>query len=788
MLASLASAPLPAAPPATAIALTVTGMKCAGCAAAVERRLGQCAGVRAASVNFLMGRARVAIDPALLSDTAERDSAAIAATLVEAVRAAGFEASVLHAGEGPSIATGTTPERQPRDMLAAATLILLAAIGHLGPMGILPLPWLSDMHAHWAIATVALLWLGRSILWEGARSLWYGAPSMNTLVGLGAVAAYGASTVALFVPALQWHCFFEEPVMLLGFVLLGRGIERRARDRASRSLHQLMSLQPTTARLLVGDLPVDTPIEAVQVGDRVLVYPGEKIPLDGTIAVGCSTVDESAVTGESLPVAKQVASRVSGGTLNLTGQIEVEVMLPAAQSAVARIAALVEEALARKAPIQQVADRVAGVFAYGVMALALGTFLVWWLGTRSELPFALNLAVSVLVVACPCALGLATPTAIAVGIGLGAERGILLEGGSSLETVDRLHAVVFDKTGTLTEGRPIVTDILPGESVSETDVLRWAACAELGTNHVLGEAIVSKARANGLELDGSGERQASLGAGVTSQVRDRRVLVGNCDWMAAHDVDLDATWQERVEALAIAGKTPLLVAISVDPHANSYRLLGAIAVRDPLRSQAPQVVAALQQMGLEVWMLTGDRADTALAIAAQAGIAPDRVLAEVKPEGKAAAIRRLQDRGYRVAMVGDGTNDAPALACADVGIAMGGGTEVAVETANIVLMRNTIDDAIAALQLSRDTFHTIRQNLAWAFAYNAIALPMAAGAFYPLYGLTLNPAIAGLAMAMSSIGVVLNSLALRQRWRSKDVTIRAKDPRIAPLQKREEGG
>ncbi|MEE3716798.1 heavy metal translocating P-type ATPase [Tumidithrix elongata RA019] len=786
------------------VTLSVQGMKCAGCVAVVEKRLSDCEGVRAASVNLLTERATVVYE-------SEIDRTELVEHLVKAIASAGFAAQPQAAKPTPQQASlaASVEASQSRvsnillnfqrnlakwDMVPPIALIGLALVGHLGPMGILHLPILSNMYAHWAIATLALLTLGREIWWDGAKCLWYRSPNMNSLVSLGTISAYIASVVALFKPELGWHCFFEEPVMMLGFVLLGQSLLTRAKGRASDAIRTLMNLQPPTARLLVGNVQLPTAVEDLQVGDRIVVLPGEKVPVDGVVIAGVSSVDESMLTGESLPVAKQVGTRVTGATLNLTGAITVEVMQTGEKTTFARIVALVEAAQASKAPIQQLADKVAGYFAYGVMAIATLTFLFWWGIWHSDLIFSLKLAIAVLVVACPCALGLATPTAIMVGTGMGAERGILIKGGASLEKVHSLTAVVFDKTGTLTTGKPEVTDAIAdlefpfqelaigwtgafADETADRQLLQLAASAEAGANHILGTAILAKAQSLGLNTLPAQTSESFTGSGVKAILKQDRaeqnsdgqtIYVGNQTWLTEHNVKIPQMALELGDRFAQAGKTPVFVAVQAGSN-SPIAFAGMIAIQDRIKPEAPEVVKTLQNMGLQVWMLTGDRRETAQAIAAQLGIDPSQAIAEVKPDGKAAVIQQLQQQGQRIAMVGDGVNDAPALANATVGIALSSGTDVAMETADIVLMRQGtnqdrhqgIQDVVVAIQLSRATFSKIRQNLFWAFAYNTLSIPIAAGVLYPSLGISLNPMIAGLAMAFSSVSVVVSSLSLR---------------------------
>ena len=777
----------------SSLALAIAGMKCASCVAVVEKRLLACDGVRAASVNLLTEKAMV-----IYGDQSSPQD--IAPQLIEAIAKAGFVAEFIHKRDDKGNYKSDRDSNHvsknlskdswlvswsgfSREIFIPALLVLLALVGHLGLIGVANFPLLGNMYAHWIVSTVALGWIGRPIWWDGLKSLWYRAPNMNSLVGLGTLSAYFASTIALFVPQLGWACFFEEPVMLLGFVLLGQALLERAKGKASSAIRALMQLQPDRARLLVnsadGDLQVPIAVDDLQVGDRIMVLPGEKIPVDGEIISGSSSVDESMLTGESSPVFKPSGTKVTGATLNLTGAIAVQVLQTGADTTLAQIVSLVESAQASKAPIQNLADRVAGYFAYSVMAIAAFTFLIWYGVIHAELVFSLRLAIAVLVVACPCALGLATPTAIMVGTGIGAEKGILIKGGASLEKINQLSVVIFDKTGTLTTGKPEVTDVLTNDLVifgrrvidqttfrsladrqvpaSASRVLQLAASAEVGANHILGAATIAKAQDLSIELLPTQSSQIVVGCGVEAMLcTGETILVGNAEWLGDRHVQISSEMVTRSQQLAAAGKTPIFVAADC-------RLVGVIAMRDRLKPEAPEVVRQIEAMGLQVWMLTGDRQETAIAIANQLGILPERAIAEVKPEGKAAAVLKLLAEGQRVAMVGDGVNDAPALASATVGIALSSGTDVAMETADIVLMRHDISDVVPAIQLSRATFRKIRQNLFWAFAYNTLAIPVAAGILYPSFGIILNPTIAGLAMALSSVSVVLSSLSLRSQ-------------------------
>lgn len=769
-------------------------MKCAGCVAVVEKRLLACDGVKAATVNLLTERATVVYG----DESSPKDlESQLAPQLIEAIAKAGFTAKLIDRRDRRSALSQASQHSHEVSWLGVTQaiakptlLIMLAIVGHLGLIGIADLPLIGNMYAHWVVSTVALGWIGRSIWWDGLKSLWHLAPNMNSLVGLGTISAYGASTIALFVPQLQWQCFFEEPVMLLGFVLLGQALLERAKGKASQAIRTLINLQPAKAKLLVkttagnsleklAEMPLEVAVEDLQVGDRILVLPGEKIPVDGEVVEGFANIDESMLTGESLPVSKQVGAMVTGATLNLTGALTVKVSQTGSETTLARIVTLVESAQASKAPIQHLADRVAGYFAYSVMAIAALTFGVWYGLLHAEIIFSLQLTIAVLVVACPCALGLATPTAIMVGTGIGAERGILIKGGASLEKIDQLSAVIFDKTGTLTTGQPEVTDIVTDDLIvfgrrmidhttlkslgdrevpaSALKILQIAASAEVEANHILGAATIAKAKELDLPLLPTLKSQIVAGGGVEATLSSGElILVGNSLWLSDRHVSITAEMQERSQQLASLGKTPIFVAVD-------GQLMGMLAIRDRLKPKAFAVVDQLTNMGLQVWMLTGDRPEIAQAIAQQLGIPTEQAIAGVKPDGKAAAVMQLQASGQRVAMVGDGINDAPALAVANVGIALSSGTDVAMETADIVLMRHDISDVVPAINLSRATFNKIRQNLFWAFGYNILAIPIAAGMLYPSFGIALNPTIAGLAMALSSVSVVLSSLSLRKQ-------------------------
>jgi Cu2+-exporting ATPase len=798
------------ASPIETIALDVSGMKCAGCVSVVERQLNQHPGVVSARVNLVTEVAVVecevgAVDPAALA---------------QALTSKGFpsQARSNQNSRTPASQDTLTPAQrheqeareQVRSLVIAAILILLSTLGHVGHwLGAPMLPMLSNIWFHWGLATLALLGPGRSIIADGWRGWWHQAPNMNTLIGLGTLTAYITSCVALLFPQLGWECFFDEPVMLLGFILLGRTLEQRARRRASSAFESLLALQPQVARLIgkstltTAEQPgIEIPVDQVRVGEWLRVLPGEKLPVDGEVLAGQSSVDESMLTGEAVPVLKQPGDPVTAGTLNQSGVIVINATRTGEQTTLAQIVALVEQAQTRKAPVQQLADTVAGYFTYGVLALASLTFLFWYVAgskiwphvlspmsdpmghmmvqSTSPLLLSLKLAIAVLVIACPCALGLATPTAILVGTSIGAERGLLIKGGDILERVHQLDTVVFDKTGTLTSGQPTITDCLPlpesglfdnRESTEDghrssvltkapaTKLLQWAAAAESGTSHPLALAIRTAAQQQQLPILEAQDFYTEPGLGISALVENRRVLLGNADWLSKHGVTMSDAIQHQVQALAQAGKTVVYVAVD-------GVLAGVMAASDVLRADAKQTVRRLKQMGFRVMLLTGDQPNSATAVAQQLLIDPNDVIAGVRPDGKAAAIADLQDQGRRVAMVGDGINDGPALAQADVGISLHGGTDVAVETAGIILMRERLLDVVESIELSRATFNKIRQNLFWAFGYNALGIPVACGMLLPGFGIVLSPAAAGALMAFSSVSVVTNSLLLRRAFKA----------------------
>jgi Cu+-exporting ATPase len=733
--------------------LAIEGMTCASCVARVERALKKVPGVQEASVNLAAERARVRFDPSMVGIQ----------ELVAAVERAGYRARPLAAAApaqpAPAARLAAERDRELADLRRKA-LVSLVIGGAM--MAVMYLPLALDRAALAPLllvaGTVVQFWAGSGFYRATWAALRHGAANMNTLIVVGTTVAYGYSAFVTLWPdlAARWgfpyHLYYETAAIIIALVLLGRWLEARARKQTAAAIEALMGLQPRTARVLRDGREEDVPVEAVQVGDLVRVRPGEKVPVDGVVVEGHSSVDESMLTGESLPVEKGPGDTVIGATLNKTGSFVFRATKVGQDTTLAQIVRLVEEAQGSKAPIQRLADTVAGYFVPAVLVLAALTFLAWLaVGPEPRLTYALTTAIAVLIIACPCALGLATPTAIMVGTGKAAENGILIRGGEALEQARRINTIVLDKTGTLTRGKPQVTRVVPAPGWTEAALLRLAAAAEMGSEHPLGEAIVARAREQALALPPVADFQAVAGQGIRATIDGRTVVLGNRALMEQLGVALDGLDAEAA-ALAQQGATPMYVAVDAAGA-------GVIAVADTLKPEARTVVAQLQALGLEVWMLTGDNRVTAAAIAREVGIA--HVLAEVLPEQKVDQIKALQAQGKIVAMVGDGINDAPALAQADLGIAIGTGTDVAMAASDITLIGGDLRGIVTAIALSRKTVGVIKQGLFWAFGYNVLLIPVAMGVLYPVLGVLLNPALAAAAMAMSSVSVVTNALRLR---------------------------
>lgn len=774
----------PAPADATAqLNLSIGGMTCAACVTHVEHALQSVPGVVNASVNLATERAAVTYHPATAGLSDFRQAVADYGYRLDGV--ADSEQDAAAELERLSRAAEIRYYRRRCLLALAAGLLLLLGSFHAFPWNAALQQWPWYPWLLWGLATPVQFWAGWPFYVSGLAALRHGAANMHTLIALGSSVAYGYSAavtiLTAFAPAfladlgIGAGLYFDTAALIIGLILLGRYLEARARGQASAAIRRLIGLQPNTARVLRNSREVEIPAAQVQVSDVVSVRPGEKVPVDGEVIEGWSAVDESMLTGESMPVDKTPGSPVYAATLNGAGFFRFRATRVGADTALAHIIRLVEEAQGSKAPIQRLADRVAAVFVPAVGGIALAAALFWLLlGPAPALTYSLLTLVAVLIIACPCALGLATPTAIIVGTGKGAELGILLRSAPALETAHRVDAIALDKTGTLTQGRPAVTDLIPwaaaaGDDPASADqLLRTAAALEQNSEHPLARAITAAAAARDLSLPAITDFQARPGQGVTARIAGQPALLGSPAFLQASGIPLPAELAAVADRLAAAGKTPVIAAIS-------GAALGVIAIADALKPEAPAAVARLQQMGLSVMMLTGDNRRAANFIAAQLGI--DQVEAELLPGDKAAVLRRLQESGHTVALVGDGINDAPALAQADVGIAMGAGADVALAAADITLTNSDLRGVATALQLSRRTMRTIRQNLFWAFFYNVLLIPVAAGALYPLFaalggvpaGLEfffgqqgfLNPVLAALAMAFSSVTVVANSLRLR---------------------------
>ncbi|MCH7842439.1 MAG: copper-translocating P-type ATPase [Chloroflexi bacterium] len=758
--------------------LNIGGMTCATCVGHVEKALRKVPGVSQANVNLVVERATVEFVPGMaqLSDLQ-------AAVEGAGYRVEGFNDSGDQERELERLSK-VKEIRELRDRLvfAGGGAILL----FLGTFD--AFPWVSKFMGQgyypfllWALATPVQFWAGSNFYTSGLGALRHGTANMHTLIAMGTSVAYVYSVAVVLLDAfspgvladngIEAKVYFDTAAIIIALILLGRFLEAGARGRTSEAIRRLIGLRPTSARVVRDGEEVDIPVDQVILGDTVLVRPGERIPVDGLVTEGYSAVDESMLTGESMPVEKSPGQKLYGATINSNGALYFEATQVGGETVLAQIIRLVEEAQGSKAPIQRLADQVASYFVPAVIIASLAAFLFWMLlGPAPALTFSTLVLVSVLIIACPCALGLATPTAIIVGTGRGAEQGVLIKQAQALEIAHKVDTVVLDKTGTLTTGKPVVTDLVVSEAsgASEQELLVLAASAERGSEHPLGEAIVKEAQERGLELASVSGFQAIPGRGILAQVNGHTIRFGNQALMEESGVALNGL-AEKATALAAQGKTPMFLA-------SGDQAMGLIAVADTVKPEAHEGLAKLRRMGLEVVMLTGDNVQTAHAIANQLGV--DRVEAEVLPQDKAAVIKRLQAEGRVVAMVGDGINDAPALVQADVGMAMGSGTDVAMESADITLIRSDVNGVATALELSRQTIRTIKQNLFWAFFYNVMLIPVAAGVLYPVFqgvggvpgGLEfffgekgfLNPALAALAMAFSSVTVVGNSLRLRR--------------------------
>ena len=736
--------------------LSISGMSCSSCVAKIENSLKQLPGVIHAQVNFASEVATVEFS----SGEIVRDD------LVRTIESLGYQVNKSNLGDP------VAGEQQVRELMfkklrnkfllglsLIVPIFILVHWQNLGLENLLPLSKQNNFLLQLLIQTPIQFWVG----WQFYRGAWNALKNrtsdMNTLIAIGTSAAYFYSVMVTFVPSifaaegLVSEVYFDTAGVIIVLILLGRLLEARAKSQTSEAIKKLVGLQAKTARVIRADQELEVPIEDVVIGDTIIVRPGEKIPVDGVILEGHSAIDESMVTGESIPVEKQVGDEVIGVTINKTGRFRFEATKIGKDTMLAQIIRMVQEAQGSKPPIARLADIIAAYFVPVVILVALLTFVVWLtFGPSPALTYALLNFVAVMIIACPCALGLATPTSIMVGTGRGAESGILIRSGEALETTHKLDTIVLDKTGTITKGEPEVTDLLTLAGFDERELLRLAASAEKGSEHPLGEAIVNRAEQAQLELAELSDFLAIPGKGIKAQIEGRELLLGNPQLLTEHEISVQPL-MEQISQLASEGKTPMLVAID-------KQAAGIIAVADTVKDNSALAIKALRKLGLKVVMLTGDNRRTAEAIARAVGV--DQVLAEVLPDQKAAEIKRLQSEGKMVGMVGDGINDAPALVQADVGIAIGTGTDIAIEAADITLISGELTGVVTAIALSKATIRNIKQNLFWAFAYNTLLIPVAAGVLFPVFGILLNPMFAAAAMGCSSLTVVGNAVRLRR--------------------------
>jgi len=738
------------------VSLPIGGMTCAACSARIEKVLGKTPGITRISVNLANEQAVIAYDPAVIRLSAIKDK----------IRALGYEPLEVRqasAAEEARQRREREMKRQWRKLMVAVIFALPLLYIAMGPMVGLPVP--DAIHPDRQPLAFALVQLfltlpiigaGYKFYTSGTKAILSGGPNMDSLIAMGTAAAFLFSLYSTYRIIQGDHhaahaLYFESAGVIIALILLGKTLEAVSKGRTGEAVRKLMNLAPATALIIREDREVEIPLQEVEIGDTLLVRPGASIPVDGIILSGQTAVDESMLTGESMPVDKGPGDSVYAATVNTTGAFRFKAQKVGDDTALAQIIRLVEEAQGSKAPIAKLADTVSGIFVPTVAAIALIAGVAWYIATR-DITFALTIFISVLVIACPCALGLATPTAIMVGTGKGAEHGILIKSGEALETAHRLDTVVLDKTGTLTLGQPRVTDILPAGDFTQDSLLQLAASAEQDSEHPLGQAIVAQAREQGLALDAATGFTALSGRGIKTMIKGAQVLAGNRQLMEESGITLTAH-QGEADLLAEKGRTPMFFAVNGS-------LAGIIAVADIMKESSKQAVAALRDLGLSVVMLTGDNALTARAIAEDAGIS--QVISDVLPQDKAMQVQALMDQGRKVAMVGDGINDAPALVQADIGIAIGSGTDVAMESADIVLMHSDLMDVPAAIALSRRTIKTIRENLFWAFAYNVLGIPVAAGLLHLFGGPLLSPMIAAAAMSLSSVSVLANALRLKR--------------------------
>lgn len=755
----------------------VTGMSCSACSSRVEKAVSKLEGIEKASVNLLTNSMQVDYDETILTGQA----------IIDAVVDAGYGASLAGGqagtkGASPQVSPANTAEQEVRQMkrrLLWSIVFLIPTVyiamhhmlaAHLG----IPVPSaisavfdgpenaISFAFAQFLLI-LPIMYLNRKYYINGFSNLLRGAPNMDSLVGMGSMASAAFGAFAIFrmgwgmghgdwalVQTYSANLYFESAGMIVTLITVGKYLETRAKGKTSAAIEKLMKLAPKEATVLRGGVETVILVEDLAVGDEIVVRPGERIPADGIVSQGTTSIDESAITGESIPVEKQVGDKVTSATINTSGYIHVTAQRVGDDTTISQIIRLVDEASASKAPIAKIADAVAGIFVPAVITLAVAATALWYFAMGADLEFAFSIGISILVISCPCALGLATPVAIMVGTGKGAENGILIKSGEALERAHAVDTVVMDKTGTITEGKPRVTD-MQALTCSETELLALAAGMEQGSEHPLAEAIVACGKEKGVAPKAVSDFRAVFGKGVIASADGKTYYAGNAALMAEQGIAI-GSYTDRLDALADQGKTPLI-------FADNSGVIGIIAVADVEKATSAEAISRFAAMGIDVVMLTGDNARTAEAIRKRLGI--PKVIAGVLPQDKERHIAELQAQGRTVAMIGDGVNDAPALAKADVGIAIGAGTDVAIESADAVLMRSDLLDAVSAVRLSKAVIKNIKENLFWAFFYNVIAIPLAAGLFYPAYGLKLNPIIGAAAMSLSSVCVVLNALRLR---------------------------
>jgi len=714
--------------------IKITGMHCASCVNIIDKALKKKEGVISSNVNFATEKAVVEFDPQKISE----------AEIIAAIKSKGYGGDLINKHDPQS-----DNKNKQKELSALKNMLIISAIFSF-PLLLLamffiknPLPF--QDYIMWFLATPVQFYVGKQFYLGAWAALKNKTSNMDTLIALGTSAAYFYSVYVILF-AVEGHQYFEAAAVLITLVVLGKYLEAVAKGKTSKAISKLMQMEAKTALVIRKGQEVKIPIDEVKTGDIIMVKPGQKIPVDGIITEGNSSINESMVTGESLPVDKKKGDQVIGSTINKQGSFLFKATKVGADTTLSRIVKLIEEAQTKKAPIQRFADHISSYFVPTVIFISLLTFVVWFSLAHATIGFSLIAAVAVLVIACPCALGLATPTAIMVGTGKGANRGILIKGGDALETAHKLKYVVFDKTGTITKGKPEVTDIITAQGITEKNFLEIAGSIENNSEHPLAEAIVNHAKTKKISFHKVIGFQALVGRGVKGKIAGKEYLLGK-------SAEKNNPFQKEMERLESEGKTAMILQ-------QGKKVMGIIAVADEIKEDSPKAVKMLQQLGVKTYMITGDNQRTAQAIAKQAGISD--FFAEVLPEDKAMHIKRLQKTG-KVAMVGDGINDAPALAQADIGIAMGSGTDVAMETGNIVLMRNSLFDVPKAIKLSKMTMSKIRQNMFWALIYNTLGIPIAAGVLYPWTGWMLNPMIAGGAMALSSVSVIANSLLLRNK-------------------------